>query len=168
MVHHLFQIATLVAPTVADRLVNRFPRFDRYPVQTFDPDDGAVAGATEQGGPELGLPVTRGLERAQTADGLLLSGVWESGPGKQTFQFGFDEWVYILEGEAHVTAAGETRTLRRGDVALFRANLSMTWEIPAYVRKVWVHRHRAGALRRIARRAARVTRRSGGTQGFPA
>jgi uncharacterized cupin superfamily protein len=167
VVHHLFQIASLVAPAIADRLAVHFPRFDRFAVQTFAPDDGLVATAPPQGGPEAGLPVTRAVNRAQTADGLLQSGVWEAGSGTQTFRFDFDEWVHILEGEAHVTAAGETRTLRAGDVALFRAHLEMTWEIPEYVRKVWVHRHRARPLSRIARRGSRLARRVG-RPGVPA
>jgi uncharacterized cupin superfamily protein len=158
MLHHVLQIASILTPGVADRLLDLFPRADRHALQSFDPSDGAVADEPWSRGPAVGLPATRAKERAQTMDGLLRSGVWESGSGRQTFKFEFDEWVHILEGEAHVTAAGETRSLREGDVALFRAGLEMTWEIPEYVRKVWVHRHRRRLLARVARSTKRRLR----------
>jgi uncharacterized cupin superfamily protein len=155
MVHHLFQIVSLVAPSVFDRLLDRFPRADRQGMQTFAVDDDSLRTAAAEGGGETGLPETRGLLRAHTIDGLFRTGVWEMGPGVQTFKWDFDEFVHILEGETTVTAGGQTRTLRAGDVALFRAGLSMTWETPVYVRKVWCHRLRLRPLTRITRKAMR-------------
>jgi uncharacterized cupin superfamily protein len=170
MMHHhlmLLRALALCAPGVTTRLLDYVPGADRFGFQRFEPNDGAVATAPPSGGPECGVPVTRSVLRAQTMDGLMVSGVWESGPGRQEFRHGSDEWVYILEGEAHVTVAGDTQTLRSGDVALFRAGLPMTWEIPEYVRKVWVHRNRRRLLTGLPRLAARrLLRRRRGAGGF--
>jgi hypothetical protein len=46
--------------------------------------------------------------------------------------------------------------LRAGDAALFRAGLSMTWDIPHYVRKVWVHRYPTPNL--LERAAIKLTK----------
>lgn len=99
-------------------------------------------------------PATRTATGTESSDGGLVSGTWESHAGRLDLCLPFDEWVHILEGEAIVTANGRTRTLRAGDAAFFAADLPMTWEIPSYVRKVWVHRHTRRPLPvRVAKRA---------------
>ena len=72
-------------------------------------------------------------------------------------KFDFDEWVHVLEGEAQVTVRGRTRTIKAGDVALFRAGLDMTWDVPKYIRKVWVHRYPRQSL--VGRTANFIKRR---------
>ncbi len=113
-------------------------------MQTFRPDeiDLATIGtvdATSFGGAADG-PTTRTATAIESTDGGFRSGVWDSAAGQRDFLFPTDEWAYIVEGEAHVTAAGETRVLRVGDVFYTPAGERMTWVVPTYVRKVWVHR----------------------------
>jgi uncharacterized cupin superfamily protein len=99
-------------------------------------------------------PVTRSLARVESPDGGLRSGVWDSSSGRKEFVFSVDEWAYILEGEARVTAAGETHVLHAGDVFYTPAGERMTWEVPSHVRKVWVHRRPPlpGRIRRKLRK----------------
>jgi uncharacterized cupin superfamily protein len=131
-------------------------------IPRFNADDGAIAtGTSTLGSAADGRPTTRALGRLASADGQIGSGVWDSTAGRHEFRFDFDEIVFFLEGEAHVTALGETYTFRAGDVALFRAGLHMTWEVPRYVRKVWVHRYpRKGLLRRAAGKLGRLVQRA--------
>lgn len=108
-------------------------------MQLFRPDPVALR---SEGSPEDSEQLWTNTRRGfQSLDGRLASGEWESGRGQHDIKFDFDEWVYILEGAADVTAQGTTTTLRAGDAAMFRAGLSMSWNVPRYVRKVWVHRY---------------------------
>lgn len=100
-------------------------------------------------------PLTRSDTRIESADGGLRSGTWESEAGTQDFVFSYDEWVFILEGEAEVFAAGVKRTLRAGDAAYFPAGLHMTWTVHDRVRKVWVH-SRPPLSRRLMARLRRL------------
>jgi uncharacterized cupin superfamily protein len=89
----------------------------------------------------------------------LRSSVWESDAGAADYVFSVDEWAYILEGEATVTASGATHELRAGDAFYTPAGERMTWVVAAHVRKVWVHRRPpiAGRIRRkLARLVARI------------
>jgi uncharacterized cupin superfamily protein len=130
-------IATIsrIAPRTAAELLDRFPDADIKAMQVYRLDPN---GLREQGIPD---GATHTLPRVHTLDGAISSGEWDSGPAQHVIKFDFDEWVHVLEGEAHVTVQGVTRTIRAGDVALFRAGLSMTWDVPRYIRKVWVHRY---------------------------
>jgi len=133
-------------------------------MKTFRPEDVDLAASA---GPAHGFaaapgrdaPVTRSAASLVSADGGLRSGVWESGPGAAVYRFSVDEWAYILEGEATVTAAGTTHALRAGDVFYTPAGQEMTWNVAAHVRKVWVHR-RPPIIGRIRRKLARMTGRS--------
>jgi uncharacterized cupin superfamily protein len=129
-------------------------------MQTFRPElvdldagNGALGGAAE-----ATAPVTRSQLQLSAADGGLRTGVWDSKAGTRDYYFTSDEWAYILEGEAHVTAGGVTHTLRAGDVFFTPAGMPMTWVVPEYVRKVWVHR-RPPFHARLARKARRITSR---------
>ena len=133
-------------------------------MQTFRPADVDLA-ATD--GPAHGFtaapgrdaPVTRSAASIGSGDGGLRSGVWESGPGAAVYRFSVDEWAYILDGEAIVTAAGTSHRLRAGDVFYAPAGERMTWEVPTHVRKVWVHR-RPPLIGRIRRKLARIVDRT--------
>ncbi len=129
-------------------------------MQTFRPADvdleatsSAAQGFGAGSGP--GSPATRSEARIESRDRGLRSGVWESGPGTAEYVFSVDEWAYILDGEAHVTAAGATHVLRAGDVFYTPAGERMSWTVPHFVRKVWVHR-RPPLLGRIRRKLARL------------
>jgi uncharacterized cupin superfamily protein len=133
-------------------------------VQVFRPSDSDLEATSAAdrgfaGASAPGASTTRSIARLQSADGGLRSGVWESGPGTADYVFSVDEWAYILEGEATVTASAATHVLRAGDVFYAPAGERMTWVVPAHVRKVWVHRRPplAGRVRRkLARLVARV------------
>ncbi len=136
-------------------------------MHTFRPADVDLAtstGADDRFGQiaAAGAPVTQTGTRIASSDGGLLSGVWESWAGTADYRFTVDEWAYILEGEAQVTAAGITHVLRAGDVFYTPAGERMTWLVPIYVRKVWVHR-RPPLIGRIRRKVARIVRGRSGT-----
>lgn len=116
------------------------------PIPWFNANDGAIAGVATNGAAAKGDPVVRALERLASADGRIASGVWDSTAGKHQFQFDFDEILYFIEGEVHVTASGRTYTFRAGDVAFVPAGVRMMWDVPRYIRKVWIHRYPRRAL----------------------
>ncbi|MET0594252.1 MAG: cupin domain-containing protein [Polyangiaceae bacterium] len=119
----------------------------------FNANDGAIASVPVNGANGDSAPIVRALERLASLDGAIASGVWDSTAGKQEFQFDFDEVLYFLEGEVHVTAEGKTYTFRAGDVAFVRAGTHMSWDVPKYIRKVWIHRYpRRARLRRALRK----------------
>jgi uncharacterized cupin superfamily protein len=126
-----------ISPLLADALLDRVPTIDYDGIQVFTPNKTELRSVSE-----LGEPWTHTLPRGKSLDNTLATGEWDSGPGRHVIKFDFDEWVHILEGEAHVTVQGQTHVLRAGDAAMFRAGLSMQWDIPSYVRKVWVHRYK--------------------------
>jgi uncharacterized cupin superfamily protein len=134
------------------------PELDTEGMQVFHPNaEELEREGTPDGAGVPSSPKTVNLRRGGSIDGSLATGEWTSGPGRHDLKLGFDEWVHILEGEAHVTVHGQTRTLRAGDVALFRVGLHMVWDVPRHVRKVWVHRSpRASLVRHAARAVARL------------
>src|SRR5690606_19668881 len=89
-----------------------------------------------------GSPVARAGEIARSSDGTTLSAVWDCTAGTFTWHFGVDETVHIVDGEVEVSANGfGTRTLRAGDVTLFRAGTTARWRVPVYVKKIAYCRH---------------------------
>ncbi len=131
-------------------------------MQTFRPADVDLAAVTK---PARGFssnadsaspdaPVTRSAVRLESSEGGLRSGVWESSAGRKDFVFPVDEWAYILEGDAEVTASGQTHVLKAGDVFYTPAGERMSWFVPNHVRKVWVHRRPPlpGRIRRKVRK----------------
>ncbi len=84
-----------------------------------------------------GNPQARSSEQSASPDRAAYTAIWDCTAGTFRWYFGWDETVYILEGEVHVTDAdGGTRTLRAGDVAYFRGGTWATWKIDNYLRKV--------------------------------
>jgi uncharacterized cupin superfamily protein len=129
------------------------------PIAWFNANDGAIASVATNGAAAHGNPVVRALERLASADGCIASGVWDSTAGKHEFQFDFDEILYFIEGEVHITASGRTYTFRAGDVAFVSAGVQMKWDVPRYIRKIWVHRYpRRSLLHRALRRLRQVAR----------
>ena len=129
------------------------------PIPWFNANDGAIASVATNGAAAHGNPVVRALERLASADGRMASGVWDSTAGKHQFQFDFDEILYFIEGEVHVTAGGHEYTFRAGDVAFVPAGVHMHWDVPRYIRKVWIHRYpRTALLRRALRKVRQVAR----------
>ncbi|MBS1852841.1 MAG: DUF861 domain-containing protein [Acidobacteria bacterium] len=88
-----------------------------------------------------GRPAAKGWTAAQSGDAKVTQGVWECTAGKFNWEYAWDEFVMILEGEAIVTSVGgKPETLRAGDFCYFPAGLKMEWNIPHYVRKTFVIR----------------------------
>src|SRR3954469_4340619 len=85
-------------------LLDIFPEADADGMQVYTPDPAALR--------ELGTSdgTTHSRRRFGSLDDAIASGEWDSGPGQHIIKFDFDEWVHVLEGEAHVTVQGQTRT----------------------------------------------------------
>ena len=107
-----------------------------------------------------GNPEARSCEQSASRDNAAFTAVWDCTAGTFRWYFGWDETVYILEGEVHVTDAdGGTRTLRIGDVAYFRAGTWATWKIDTYLRKVAFMRRALPAPASFIYRASDAARR---------
>jgi uncharacterized cupin superfamily protein len=88
-----------------------------------------------------GKPTAKAWTSAQSGDSKVTQGVWNCTAGKFKWEYTWDEFVMILEGEAIVTASGgKPVTLRTGDFCYFPIGLKMEWHIPKYVRKTFVIR----------------------------
>ena len=88
-----------------------------------------------------GEPEARMWISAQSPDLKVTQGVWDCSAGKFTWNYTWDEFVFVLEGEAVVVdEGGERRTFKAGDYVHFPSGLSATWHVPSYVRKTFVLR----------------------------
>lgn len=88
-----------------------------------------------------GAPVARIWINAQSADLKVTQGVWDCTAGTFSWDYTWDEFMMILEGEAIITAySGAMTTLRAGDHAHFPLGLKASWHVPAYVKKTFVLR----------------------------
>ena len=88
-----------------------------------------------------GSPEARGTILVQSDDKRLSSGQWSCTAGRFEWTFGWDEFVYILEGEATIQEdGGETYTVRVGDIAHFPLGLKTNWHVPEFVKKVFTIR----------------------------
>ena len=67
-----------------------------------------------------GNPQARAADHSRSGDRASSTAMWDCTAGEFRWFFGWDETVYILEGEVHVTAEdGSVSILRVGDVAYF-------------------------------------------------
>lgn len=88
-----------------------------------------------------GTPTARGTVLNQSEDKLLSSGYWSCTSGKFKWEFVWDEFVTVLEGEAIIREEdGTTHTLRAGDVAHFPRGMTTYWEVPTFIRKFFTLR----------------------------
>lgn len=88
-----------------------------------------------------GSPQSRIWFSAQSADRMLTQGVWDCSSGRFSWDFVWDEFVMILEGEAKITPeTGESFTLRAGDFCHFPLGLKTVWQVDRYVRKTFTIR----------------------------
>ena len=84
-----------------------------------------------------GNPEARAHQHSASADLAASTAVWDSTAGTFRWYFGWDETVYIIEGDVDVTDEdGKTTKLRKGDIAYFRGDTWATWKIDKYVKKV--------------------------------
>ena len=62
--------------------------------------------------------------------------VWTKEVSKFPWSYDSKETCYVLEGEVVVTPdGGEPVTIKRGDLAIFAAGLSCTWDVKVPIRK---------------------------------
>jgi uncharacterized cupin superfamily protein len=88
-----------------------------------------------------GRPTAKGAVLMQSADKLVSSGLWSCTAGRFRWEFSWDEFVHVLEGEVTIKEyGGATHTLRAGDFAHFPRGLKTEWHVPNYVRKVFTLR----------------------------
>lgn len=88
-----------------------------------------------------GSPQARGMVLVQSADKLLSSGIWSCTAGRFNWEFAWDEFVHILEGEATITEeGGDSYTLQPGDTAHFPIGVKTQWHVPDFVKKAFTIR----------------------------
>jgi len=86
-------------------------------------------------------PVARIWISAQSADRKVTQGVWDCTAGRFRWNFTWDEFVMVLEGEVTIEEEGGKKfTLRAGDFSHFPLGLKTTWHVPKYVKKTFVIR----------------------------
>ena len=76
-----------------------------------------------------GKPVARTWTAAQSLDQLVTQGVWECTTGKFPWDYAWDEFVMVLEGEAVITPENGNPP-----------GLKVEWHVPKYIRKTFVLR----------------------------
>lgn len=88
-----------------------------------------------------GKPAAKGKVLLQTADKLVSSGLWSCTAARFRWEFSWDEFVHILEGEVTIREeGGKTHTLKAGDFAHFPRGLKTEWHVPNFVRKFFTLR----------------------------
>jgi uncharacterized cupin superfamily protein len=88
-----------------------------------------------------GDPIAKLWVSAQSADRKTTQGIWECTAGDFTWNYTWDEFVMVLEGEVTITPdGGEPFTLRAGDFAHFPLGLKTAWHVPKFVKKTFVLR----------------------------
>ena len=86
-----------------------------------------------------GNPVARGTILTQSADKKMSSGLWSCEPGEFDWEYTWDEFVYILEGQVtNSEEEGDLYTLGPGDMGRFRRGLKSHWKVTHTVRKFFV------------------------------
>ena len=88
-----------------------------------------------------GSPVARGTVTFQTEDKKVSSGYWSCTPGEFDWEFTWDEFVHVLEGEVIITeAGGSSYTLKANDTAHFPLGLKTHWQVTKEIKKFFVVR----------------------------
>lgn len=90
-----------------------------------------------------GVPDARCLFTAESADEGASAGFWSCDVGRYEFYFGYDEFVYMVEGQLRVTECGpggKTFELRAGDTAHFPQGCTTIWEVTQKMTKYFVAR----------------------------
>lgn len=90
-----------------------------------------------------GVPDTRCLFTAQSADYGATAGFWSCDVGRYEFYFDYDEFVYLIEGELTVTECEPPHcsySLRPGDTAHFPQGITTVWQVTKRMTKYFVAR----------------------------
>lgn len=87
-----------------------------------------------------GVPDARCLFTAESADAGASAGFWSCDVGRYEFYFGYDEFVYLVEGELTVTEEGRSFEMRPGDTAHFPQGCTTIWQVTKKMTKYFVAR----------------------------
>jgi uncharacterized cupin superfamily protein len=89
-----------------------------------------------------GTPRAGGVFTAATTDRALTAGFWSCDVGRYQFHFDYDEFIYVIKGEVHVSEVGssEVQVLAEGDSALFPRGVTTIWTIKRPLTKYFVAR----------------------------
>jgi uncharacterized cupin superfamily protein len=88
-----------------------------------------------------GEPAARIWIAAQSSDLKVTQGVWDCTAGKFSWDYIWDEFVVVLEGEVTIAEEGGQRyTLRASDFVRLPFGLKTTWHVPKYVKKTFILR----------------------------
>ncbi|MBN9418536.1 MAG: DUF861 domain-containing protein [Candidatus Eremiobacteraeota bacterium] len=87
-----------------------------------------------------GVPDARCLFTAESADEGASAGFWSCDVGRYEFYFGYDEFVYLVEGELTVTEGERTFEMRPGDTAHFPQGCTTIWHVTKKMTKYFVAR----------------------------
>ena len=117
-------------PTTAGVQVETWPT--ELPTMPIPPDD-IIAGN----------PSAHGLVLSQSEDRLVSSGCWTCEPGEFSWEFAWDEFAQVLEGEATITEEdGSSHTLKAGQAVSFPRGLKTRWQVTKTIKKFFVVRTR--------------------------
>jgi uncharacterized cupin superfamily protein len=90
-----------------------------------------------------GEPVTEVADVSQTQDASTQVYLWRTTASTFRWTHQADEIITVLQGEVAITDGdGTTRSLGAGDVAHFPAGSTQTWDVPTFLLKSAVHKHR--------------------------
>ena len=85
-----------------------------------------------------GRPQASGRFLWQSEDKRLGNGIWTCTPGSFTWDYTWDETIYLLEGEVTITEGdGKSSTFGAGDLIFVPAGTRTRWEITRTVRKAF-------------------------------
>ncbi len=85
-----------------------------------------------------GTPNARGTIMWQSDDKRLANGIWECAPCSFTWEYTWDETIYLIEGRIRITdETGSTTEVVPGDLIFVPAGTKSTWVITEHVRKAY-------------------------------
>ena len=89
-----------------------------------------------------GVTVPTGTVESQSRDKRVTSGMWSIDPCTMEFTFPWDEFIYILEGEAVVDdlETGRSIDIKPGYTAHFELGSKTRWKVTKKIRKYYVIR----------------------------
>jgi uncharacterized protein len=83
-----------------------------------------------------GQPTMKTWVLHTSADGTMISGIWEATPGTWHVAYDGFEFVHLLDGELTITPDGGTPVaLKAGDAFAVEPHFAGTWKISKTVRK---------------------------------
>lgn len=83
-----------------------------------------------------GRPTMKTYVLNTTADGSMISGIWEATPGTYHATYSGFEFVHLIEGKITITPdGGAPMTVGPGDAFVVEPTFAGTWKIEAPVRK---------------------------------